>query len=76
MQHLDNLYNFNNLNNHFNKIFKLIQSKDNDNSYLQLTCIIKFVLKHKVSVVGIEASLNNLYDSPEDGHQIGRNMLR
>jgi hypothetical protein len=28
------------------------------------------------SVVGIAASLNNLYNLPEDGHQIGRNILR
>jgi hypothetical protein len=58
------------------KYLNLIQIKDNGNSYLQFTYIIKFGLNHNGSVVGIVASLNNLYDSLEDGHQIGRNMLR
>jgi hypothetical protein len=32
--------------------------------------------KHNGSVVEIATSYNILYDSPEDGHQIGRNMSR
>jgi hypothetical protein len=32
--------------------------------------------KHNESVVEIATSFNILYDSLEDGHQIGRNVLR
>jgi hypothetical protein len=33
-------------------------------------------IKHNRSVVEIATSFNILYDSPEDAHQIGRNMSR
>jgi hypothetical protein len=42
-------------------------------NFLQRTHII--VLNNR-SVVEIATSFNILYNSPEDGHQIGRNMSR
>jgi hypothetical protein len=52
----------------------LIKRKTTTISCLQLTHII--VLKHNGSVVEIATTFNILYDSLEDSHQIGRDMLR
>jgi hypothetical protein len=77
------------LRNEYSRCFYLYFLSQNVSAYLmailrrilqnnKISCYFYngYVVFSAIMCVEIENSFNILYDSPEDGHQIGRNMLR